>query len=183
MNFMHSNLLTILLFLPLLGALVILPLRNRDQHLLIRRVSLTVAVLEFVLSGIPVWFITPGSTGFRLEIFIPWIHALNINYHLGVDGISIFIVHLITLLTPIGILASWNEVQKQVKEFHILLLVLEMSVIGALISLDLFMFFSLVRTGPDSAGITHRHLGAWTPNLRRHKVRSLHHGRLGIHAR
>ncbi|MGO9517800.1 MAG: complex I subunit 4 family protein [Candidatus Korobacteraceae bacterium] len=140
MNFIHSNLLTIMLFLPLLGALVILPLRNSD-HLLIRRISLAVAVLEFVLSGIPVWFITPGSSRFRLEIFIPWIHALNINYHLGIDGISIFVVHLITLLTPIGILASWNEIQKQVKEFHILLLVLEMSVIGALISLDLFMFF------------------------------------------
>ena len=130
-----------MLFLPLVGALIILPLRNRDQHLLIRRVSLAVAVLEFVLSGIPVWFIGPGSSGFKLEEFVPWIPALNIGYHLGVDGISIFVIHLITLLTPIGILASWNEIQKQVKEFHILLLVMEMSVIGALISLDLFMFF------------------------------------------
>jgi NADH-quinone oxidoreductase subunit M len=133
--------LTVMLLLPLVGALLILPLRNRDQHLLIRRVSLAVAVLEFILSGIPVWFIQPGSVGHKLEEFVPWIRALNINYHVGVDGISIFIIHLITLLTPIGILASWNEIQKQVKEFHILLLLLEMSVIGALISLDLFFFF------------------------------------------
>jgi len=141
LTIVNGNLLTILLFLPLVGALVILPLRNGDQHLLIRRVSLAVAVLEFVLSGILLWFITPGSSGFKHEIFVPWIHALNINYHLGVDGISIFIIHLITLLTPIGILASWKEIRHQVKEFHIMLLLLEMGVIGVLVSLDLFFFF------------------------------------------
>jgi NADH-quinone oxidoreductase subunit M len=139
--FLTGNLLTIMLFLPLVGVLLILPLKSGGNHLLVRRVSLAIAVAEFVLSGLPVWFIPPGASGFKLEVFVPWIHALNINYHLGVDGVSIFIVHLITLLTPIGILASWNEIKNQVKEFHIMLLLLEMGVIGALISLDLFLFF------------------------------------------
>ena len=139
MNF--SNLLTILLLLPLVGALALLPLRNRDQHRLIRQISLAVGLIEFVLSFIPVYYIPHGSSGFKLEVFIPWIPQLHINYHVGVDGISIFLIHLITLLTPIGVLASWSEIKHQVKEFHILLLLLEMGVIGVLISLDLFFFF------------------------------------------
>jgi NADH-quinone oxidoreductase subunit M len=137
----NGHLLTILLFLPLVGALVLLPLRNRDQHRLIRQVSLAVGLIEFVLSFIPVYFISPGSSGLRLEAFVPWIPQWNINYHVGVDGISIFLIHLITLLTPVGVLASWSEIKHQVKEFHILLLLLEMGVIGVLISLDLFFFF------------------------------------------
>jgi NADH-quinone oxidoreductase subunit M len=141
MNFIHSNLLTILLLLPLVGALALLPLRNRDQHRLIRQISLAVGLLEFVLSFIPVYSIPPGSSGLKLEVFIPWIPQWNINYHVGVDGISIFLIHLITLLTPVGVLASWSEIKHQVKEFHILLLLLEMGVIGVFISLDLFFFF------------------------------------------
>jgi NADH-quinone oxidoreductase subunit M len=136
----YPYLLTVLLLLPFAGTLAILPLGDR-QHLWIRRISLSVGLLEFVLSFIPVYSIPPGSSGLKLEEFIPWIPQLNINYHVGVDGISIFLIHLITLLTPIGVLASWSEVKHQVKEFHILLLLLEMGVIGVLISLDLFFFF------------------------------------------
>ena len=138
---MSSYLLTVLLSLPLVGALVLLPLRNRDQHRLIRQISLAVGLIEFVLSFIPVYSIPPGSSGLKLEVFLPWIPQWNINYHVGVDGISIFLIHLITLLTPIGVLASWSEIKHQVKEFHILLLLLEMGVIGVFISLDLFFFF------------------------------------------
>jgi NADH-quinone oxidoreductase subunit M len=138
---MNGYLLTVLLFLPLVGTLALLPLRNRDQHRLIRQVSLAVGLIEFVLSFIPVYSIPPGSSGMKLEVFLPWIPQWNINYHVGVDGVSIFLIHLITLLTPIGVLASWSEIKHQVKEFHILLLLLEMGVIGVFISLDLFFFF------------------------------------------
>ena len=137
----YRHLLTVLLFLPLAATLLLLPLRNRDQHRLIRWISLIFALLEFVLSFIPVYSIPPGSSGFKFEVFIPWIPQWNINYHLGVDGISIFLIHLITLLTPIGVLASWSEIKHQVKEFHILLFLLEVGVLGVLMSLDLFAFF------------------------------------------
>ena len=137
----YRHLLTVILFLPLVGALALIPFRNRDQHVLIRRISLAVGLIEFVLSFIPVYSIPPGSSGFKLEVFVPWIPQWNINYHLGVDGISIFLIHLITLLTPIGVLASWSEIKHQVKEFHMLLLLLEVGVLGVLMSLDLFAFF------------------------------------------
>jgi NADH-quinone oxidoreductase subunit M len=134
------NILSVLLFFPLLGAIALLFLRNEDD-LWIRRLSLTVGIIEFLLSFLPVWAVPPGATGFRLEVFIPWITSPRINYHLGVDGISIFLIHLITLLTPVGILASWNDIRHRLKEFHIMLLLLEMGVIGIFLSLDLFLFF------------------------------------------
>ena len=138
--FLEGHILTVLLFLPLLGAIVIAPIRE-ENHIWIRRVSLVIAAAEFFLSFIPVWAIPPGANGFGLELFRPWILSPHINYHVGVDGISIFLVHLITLLTPIGILASWNDIKHRVKEFHIMLLLLEMGVIGIFLSLDLFLFF------------------------------------------
>lgn len=136
-----GHILTVLLLLPVVCAIVLLPMRNRDQHRLIRWTTLIFGLVEFLLSFIPVNSIPPGSVGLKLELVIPWIPQWNINYHVGVDGISIFLIHLITLLTPIGVLASWSEVKHQVKEFHILLLLLEVGVIGVFISLDFFFFF------------------------------------------
>ncbi len=130
-----GNLLTVLLFFPLVGVLAIM-LLSKDDHPWIRRISLLVGIVEFLLSFLPVWAISPGTTGYKLEVFHQWIATPAINYHLGVDGISIFLVHLITLLTPIGILASWNDVKHRVKEFHIMLLLLEVGVIGIFLSLD-----------------------------------------------
>src|SRR6516164_5185345 len=109
----YRHLLTVLLLLPLAGSLALLPLRDR-QHLWIRRISLAVGLLEFVLSFIPVYSIPPGSSGLKFEEFVAWIPQLNINYHVGVDGISIFLIQI---------------------------LLLELCVIGVLISLDLFFFF------------------------------------------
>jgi NADH-quinone oxidoreductase subunit M len=135
-----GNILSVILFFPLAGALAVLCLRA-DDHLWIRRLSFVVGIVEFLLSFLPVWAVTPGTSGYKLEVFYPWISSPHINYHLGVDGISIFLVHLITLLTPIGILASWNDIKHRVKEFHIMMLLLEVGVIGIFLSLDLFDFF------------------------------------------
>jgi NADH-quinone oxidoreductase subunit M len=138
--FLNGNILSVLIFFPLFGALAILLLRD-DDHIWIRRLSLVVGIVEFFLSFLPVWAISPGSTGFKLEVYRHWINSPQINYHLGVDGISIYLVHLITFLTPIGILASWNDIKHRIKEFHIMLLLLEVGVVGIFLSLDLFLFF------------------------------------------
>ena len=142
-------LLSILIFLPAIGALALLFLRSND-HEWIRRLALAVALAEFFLSlwwllrGVPI-----GSTGYQLEELHRWI-ALGahgslpqtyINYHLGVDGISLFLVILTTFLTVVSILCSWNSIQKRVKEFFIAILLLEVGVVGVFLSLDLFLFF------------------------------------------
>ncbi len=138
---LNGSILTVLIFFPLVGAAAIMLLR-KDDHLWIRRISLVVGIVEFLLSFLPVWAISPGApSGYKLEVFHHWISSPQINYHVGVDGISIFLVHLITLLTPIGILASWNDIKHRVKEFHVMLLLLEVGVIGIFFSLDLFLFF------------------------------------------
>jgi NADH-quinone oxidoreductase subunit M len=79
--------------------------------------------------------------GYQLEEFRPWIDAPPIHYHLGVDGISLFLVLLATLLTPLAMLASWSSIRERAREFYLLLLVLETGMIGVFLSLDLFLFF------------------------------------------
>jgi NADH-quinone oxidoreductase subunit M len=127
-------------FLPLLGVLAILFL-NRDDRVSVRRVALATSIAEFVIS----LFLLPGfnsaNPNYQLEEFRRWISIPPIHYHLGVDGISLFLVLLTTFLTPLSILASWNSIQFRTKEFFSMLLVLETGLIGVFLSLDLFLFF------------------------------------------
>ncbi|MGC1414871.1 MAG: NADH-quinone oxidoreductase subunit M [Candidatus Acidiferrum sp.] len=142
-------LLSILIFLPAFGAIALLFLRS-DDHEWIRRLAFSVSLVEFIFS---VWWLLSGvpisGTGYHLEEFHKWI-ALGphgsasetfINYHLGADGISMFLVILTTFLTVVSILCSWNSIQKRVKEFFIAILFLEVGVVGVFLSLDLFLFF------------------------------------------
>jgi len=135
-----GHLLSVLIFLPAVGAFALLFLKSED-HLWIRRLSLVVGIVEFLLSFLPVFSVSPGTSGLQLQEFHHWISVPPINYHVGVDGISVFLVHLITFLTPVGILASWNDIKHRVKEFHIMLFLLEVGVIGIFLSLDLVLFF------------------------------------------
>jgi proton-translocating NADH-quinone oxidoreductase, chain M len=135
-----NHLLTVLIFFPALGALALMILRA-DDHAWIRRMALVVGTFEFLLSLLLIPGIPLGSSGYRLELNIPWIASPPIHYHLGVDGLSVFLVILTTFLTPISILASWNSVHKRVKEFFVMLLMLEVGVVGVFLSLDLFLFF------------------------------------------
>ena len=142
-----AHLLTVLIFFPAVGSLALLLLRAED-HEWIRRLALTVATAEFFLSLLLLPGVPLGSSGYRLEEFIPWIKVAitggvphYINYHLGVDGLSMFLVLLTTLLTPISMLASWHSIGKRVKEFFVMLLMLEVGIIGVFLSLDLFLFF------------------------------------------
>src|SRR5580700_7390725 len=135
-----SHLLTVLIFFPAIGGLALLLLRG-DDHVYIRRLALTVSLAEFGLSLLLVPGVQPGVSGYSLVEYYNWIANPPIHYHLGVDGISLFLVILTTFLTPISILASWSSVHLRVKEFFIMLLMLEVGVVGVFLSLDLFLFF------------------------------------------
>jgi NADH-quinone oxidoreductase subunit M len=132
--------LPMLTIFPALGALALLILRS-DDHKFIRGMSLFVATAEFLFSLVLIPGVPIGSSGYRLELNVPWISSPPIHFHMGVDGLSAFLVILTTLLTPISILASWNSIQHRVKEFFIMLLMLEVGVVGVFLSLDLFLFF------------------------------------------
>jgi NADH-quinone oxidoreductase subunit M len=136
---LDNSILTLVIFVPLAGALLLLVLPRRDRD--IRIFSLVITLLNFVLSlHLPVHFHRAVS-GFQYEIDRPWIPKPNIHYHLGVDGISMWLVVLTTFLTPLCVLVSWKSIHERVKEFFILLLILETALIGVFMALDLFVFY------------------------------------------
>jgi NADH-quinone oxidoreductase subunit M len=135
-----SYLLTIVIFFPAAASLALLFLRA-DDHVWIRRLALTIATVEFLFSLLLIPKVQIGVAGYQLEEFAKWINVPPINYHLGLDGINLFLVILTTFLTVVSVLASWNSIQHRVKEFFIMLLMLEVGVVGVFLSLDLFLFF------------------------------------------
>src|SRR5208337_3679552 len=114
-----------------------LPRRDRE----IRFFALLVSLATFVFSlHLPVHF-QHGQTEFQYQIDKPWVTTPNIHYHMGVDGISMWLVVLTTFLTPLCVLISWKSINDRVKEFFILLLILETALIGVFVALDLFLFY------------------------------------------
>jgi NADH-quinone oxidoreductase subunit M len=135
-----GHLLSVIIFFPALGALTLLFLRG-DDHVWTRRLAFVISLAEFGFSLLMLPKVTIGVKGYQLEEFGRWISSPPINYHVGVDGISLFLVILTTFLTAISVLASWQSIQKRVKEFFVMLLFLEVGVVGVFLSLDLFLFF------------------------------------------
>jgi NADH-quinone oxidoreductase subunit M len=134
------NLLTVVLFLPLAGFLAAL-LLPRDRPGLARGFALVLSLAVFVLS---IGLALPQAhtaQGYWFETNAPWIQSPAIRFHTGLDGLSLWLVLLSTLLTPIGILISWNHIDRRVKEFYALLLLLEFGLVGVFVALDLFLFY------------------------------------------
>ena len=137
-------LLTILTFAPLVGVVAILIIRHDDAEVVAtnaRNVALFVSSGIFILS-LMLWFTFDRSTAdFQWVEKIAWMEDFGIEYHMGVDGISVLFVMLTTLLTPICILASWTSIKDRVKEYMISFLILETFMIGMFCALDLFLFY------------------------------------------
>jgi NADH-quinone oxidoreductase subunit M len=139
---LRSIILTLVTFAPLAGGLLLMLFPRRDRD--IRIFALAVSLLTFVLSlHLPVYFqrAAYADTGFHYEIDKQWVSSPNIHYHMGVDGISLWLVVLTTFLTPLCVLISWKSIHERTKEFFILLLILETALIGVFTSLDLFLFY------------------------------------------
>ncbi|MGI8898483.1 MAG: complex I subunit 4 family protein [Pyrinomonadaceae bacterium] len=138
---MRQHLLTILILLPVLGALVAvaysLAPRRQDAHY--KWIALAVTTITFALSLLLVGGV--GAAEFRFEENVNWIGAIGARYHLGVDGISLWLVLLTTLLMPIAILSSWTAIAKRQLSYYVFLLLLEGAMIGVFVSLDLLLFY------------------------------------------
>ncbi len=134
-----SNILTIITFMPALGALVIL-FYNREHARSIRAFALIVTILTFIFSLHLIAHFDSTRPDFQFGIRIPWIPSLGVDYSMGVDGISLFLILLTTLLSPLAILASWS-IHERVKEYFLFMLLLETGMIGVFSSLDLFLFY------------------------------------------
>src|SRR3954467_8611172 len=135
-----SYYLSILLFLPLVGALILLfvPRQNDDA---VRWIANTVALAGFLVS-VPLWFwFNPQGGDFQLVERAPWIPSIGAEYFLGVDGLSTLLILLTTLMGFIAILSSWTAISERVKEYYIFLLVLQTGMLGAFMALDFLLFF------------------------------------------
>lgn len=135
--------LTVVTFFPLVGIplVVILSLLYRNSSEPMKVGALLVGVLEFLIS-IPLFTnFKKGFSGMQFEVKVPWIESLGISYHLGIDGISLFLVLLTTFIIPITILSAWNSINRGLREFLILMFVLETALIGTFAALDMVLFF------------------------------------------
>src|SRR5579863_2842052 len=133
--------LDVVLFLPLVGFLLLLfiPRESPDTS---RWAALAISIGVFVVSlGLlaPYWFANP--TGYTFSTNVSWINYPPIHYHVGLDGLSLWLVLLSTLLTPIAVVISWKHIDHRVKEFFAFLILLEFGLIGVFVSIDLFLFY------------------------------------------
>ncbi len=125
------------IWLPLAGMLVVLWLPEARAA----RTAFWWSVAVFVVSALLWWAFEPGRADFQLASDAPWIPAWGIDYSLGVDGISLFLVMLTTLTTPIAILGSFTYIAKREKAFYALMLLLETGMVGVFLATDLFLFY------------------------------------------
>ena len=140
MTILGIPVLTLLVFFPLLGAVVLLFI-DKEKLETLRVVALLFGLVEFFLS-LPLFFAFDSKIGGMQ--FVEdwwWVQSYGISYKLGIDGISLLLVLLTTFLTVLCILSSWKAIEHRVKEFMISFLFLETGMIGALVSLDLILFY------------------------------------------
>ena len=140
---MENWLLTIIVFTPLLGALLVL-LSPSESHGAMRHISLWTMVVDLLLGIVLFFQFDPNLYTMQFtQLKARWfeIGGLPINYSIGIDGISFLLVELTLLIGPVVILSSWSAIQERVKEYHILLLILQTGMIGAFVALDFFLFY------------------------------------------
>ena len=136
--------LSVVTFLPLVGAALILFLRGEAEAVArnARFLALWTSLITFAVSVLGLWFpFDRASADFQFVEQADWIPAFGIRYHMGVDGISMLFVLLSTLLTPICVLASWKAIHIRVKEYMISFLVLETFMVGSFCALDFVLFY------------------------------------------
>ena len=114
---MNHSILTLVTFLPAIGALLLMLMPRNDRAL--RWVALIVSLLTFAFSLHLPRFFRYGQSGFQFETNHSWISIANIRYHLGADGISMWLVLLTTFLVPLSVLVSWKSIHDRVKEFFV----------------------------------------------------------------
>ena len=133
-------LLTAMIFIPLIGMVVLLLLPQKNEEL-IKRVALAITFVPLLLAVFLFTQYNRSISGLQFEYDIDWISAFNIRYHVGIDGLSVTLLLLTALLGPICVLASWRNIEKGIKAYLALFLLLETGMIGFFCALDLFLFY------------------------------------------
>jgi NADH-quinone oxidoreductase subunit M len=137
--------LSLIVFLPLAGALVVLLAGGRgdrpDREGLIRNIALVFSLATFAVTLWLWWRFDPASADYQFVEQYAWMPQFGIQYLIGVDGISLFLLVLTGFLTPLALLSSWDSVHKNVKNFSFFVLALETAMLGVFVAIDLFLFY------------------------------------------
>ena len=133
--------LSVVTYIPLLGALAIVFFLPKEKAGAIRTVATVVAVLDLVVS-LPLWFLFDrGREGYQFVEQASWIPSLGVSYHFGIDGITLLLILLTTLTGVIAVACSYTAINERQKEYYVLLLLLQTFMIGTFCCLDLFLFY------------------------------------------
>jgi len=136
---MNSMILTLIIFVPLAGAVVLALLPDRGKTMQWGALAVTLLTLLLTLH-LPCWYnYTAG--GMQFVSNRPWLAAPAIRYHIGVDGLSMWLIVLTGVLAPLGVLASWKAIGTRSKEFYVLFLVQQTAMLGVFAALDLFLYY------------------------------------------
>jgi NADH-quinone oxidoreductase subunit M len=137
--------LSLIVFLPLAGALLVLLAGGsgdrHDREPLVRNIAMAFSLATFAATLWLWWRFDPSSADYQFIEQYSWIPAFGIQYFIGVDGISLFLIVLTGFLTPLALLSSWESVHKSVKNFLFFVLALETAMLGVFVSIDLFLFY------------------------------------------
>ena len=137
----RTHILSIVTFWPLVGMFVLFFMNKENKHLH-RLWANIVAVVGFLIS-LPLWFWFDfdNADQFQFAFQARWIDALGVDYHVGIDGITLLLVMLTTLIGPLAVLSSWDAIKERTKEYYAFMLMLQAGMLGVFISLDFFMFY------------------------------------------
>jgi len=143
MNAAGFPILSLVTFLPLAGAFIIMMVRGEEEVVArnARWTALWTSLITFALSLVLWVRFDKGSADFQFVERVDWLPDFGVSYHMGVDGISVLFVLLSTLLTPLCILASWDSVKTRVREYMVAFLVLESMMVGMFCALDFVVFY------------------------------------------
>ena len=139
-NPLNFPILSLLIFLPLGGAVILLFIPGRQKELL-RTTALGAALLNFFASLILLFYFDDSTHRMQFVERFKWIPGIGAEYHLGIDGISLLLILLTTFITVIAVLCSWSAVEERVKEYMIYMLALSTGMIGVFVCLDMILFF------------------------------------------
>ena len=129
-----------MIFIPLLGMIAVL-LLPRESEELVKRVTLLFTLIPLALAVALFISYDRSTAGTQYVVNVPWIQAFNIQYHIGIDGLSVTLLLLTALLGPICVIASWRNIEKGIKAYMALFLLLETGMLGFFAALDLFLFY------------------------------------------
>ncbi|MCP4357648.1 MAG: NADH-quinone oxidoreductase subunit M [Chloroflexi bacterium] len=135
-----TGLLTLLTFFPLVGVLILFVWHNASDDN-IRWTAIVTSAVTLILSVVVLLSYDSNQAGLQLVDHVPWIPSWNISYYMGIDGISILMVLLTTIISLLAIISSWSAIQTQVKQYYVFMLLLQVGMMGVFLAQDMFLFY------------------------------------------